>query len=78
MDNHFVHPFSADQDVVLPTPNPWTRPYLPWKDNGGSNVYAQYNAPKKDIANKEVRPDVYVEAHKHLNPIAMGRYREHR
>jgi hypothetical protein len=40
MDDHFVHPFSADQDVVMPTANPWTRPYLPWNANGGSNVYS--------------------------------------
>lgn len=30
MEDHFVHPFSNDQDVVMPTPNPWLRPYLPY------------------------------------------------
>jgi len=79
MDNTWVHPFSNNQDVVMPTPNPWTRPYLPWNANGGSNAYSQLEAaPHKDIANKEVRPDVWVEVHKHVNPIAWGRYREPR
>merc|ERR1712127_86043 len=32
----------------------------------------------KDIANHEVRPDVYVTVHKLLNPVAMGRFREPR
>lgn len=76
---HWEHPFVADQNVVMPTANPWTRPYLPWAANGGSNEYAQVEAaPMKDIANKEVRPDVWVEVHKHVNPIAWGRYREPR
>lgn len=67
--------------MVLPTANPWTRPYLPYNPNGGLNVYSQVEAPaapKKDIANNEIRPDVWVEVHKHINPIAMGRYREPR
>lgn len=43
------------------------------------NVYTQVEAaPKKDIANKEVRPDVYTEVHKLLNPVALGRYKEPR
>lgn len=64
---------------VEPTPNPWLRPYLPYEPNGGANAYAQVEAaPVKDIANKEVRPDVWVEVHKHINPIATGRYREPR
>merc|ERR1712046_544183 len=52
--------------------------------NGGNNVYAQQEAPvsaplkKNDIANKEVRPDVYVTVHKLINPVAMGRFREPR
>merc|ERR1712127_640896 len=32
----------------------------------------------KDIANHEVRPDVYVTVHGLLNPVAMGRFREPR
>merc|ERR1711908_86437 len=84
MDETWVHPFTSDLDVVLPTANPWTRPYLPYNSNGGSNVYAQQEAPvsapmkKTDIANKEVRPDVYVTVHKLINPVAMGRFREPR
>lgn len=79
MEDTWVHPFSNNQDVVLPTPNPWTRPYLPYSSNGGLNAYSQMEAaPNKDIANKEVRPDVYVTVHKYLNPVAMGRYREPR
>lgn len=74
-----MHPFSAEQDVVLPTPNPWTRPYLPFESNGASNVYAQTDAaPRKDIANKEVRPDVWVTVHEMINPVALGRFREPR
>ena len=42
MDSAWVHPFSADQDVVLPTANPWTRPELiPFQDNGVHNIYSQ-------------------------------------
>ena len=80
MDETWVHPFSSGQDVVLPLANPWTRPYLPYNTNGGSNAYAQLEAPvlKKDIANAEVRPDVYVTVHKEINPTAMGRFREPR
>jgi hypothetical protein len=84
MDETWVHPFTSDLDVVLPTANPWTRPYLPYNSNGGNNVYAQQEAPlsapmkKTDIANKEVRPDVYVTVHKIINPVAMGRFREPR
>merc|ERR1711865_1037687 len=53
----------------------------------GNNSYAQREpvaAPvaaqiaSKDIANHEVRPDVYVTVHKLLNPVAMGRFREPR
>lgn len=74
-----MHPFSAEQDVVLPTPNPWTRPYLPYESNGGLNVYAQTDAaPHRDIANKEVRPDVWVTVHEMINPVALGRFREPR
>jgi len=36
------------------------------------------NSTKGDIANKEVRPDVYVTVHKMLNPVALGRFREPR
>lgn len=32
----------------------------------------------QDIANKEVRPDVYVPVHKMIDPVAMGRFREPR
>merc|ERR1711934_1025248 len=84
MDETWVHPFTSGLDVVLPTANPWTRPYLPYNTNGGNNVYSQLEAPvaapipKKDIANKEVRPDVYVTVHKEINPVAMGRFREPR
>merc|ERR1712127_685295 len=51
------------------------------------NVYAQREPvavpvaaqiASKDIANHEVRPDVYVTVHKLLNPVAMGRFREPR
>merc|ERR1712159_334121 len=63
----------------MPTPNPWLRPDLPYESNGGLNAYSQMEAaPKKDIANKEVRPDVYVTVHKLINPVAMGRFREPR
>merc|ERR1712032_861199 len=68
----------------IPNANPWTRPYLPYNTNGGNNVYSQLEAPvaapipKKDIANSEVRPDVYVTVHKLINPVAMGRFREPR
>jgi len=41
MDETWVHPFTSGLDVVLPTANPWTRPYLPYNSNGGSNAYAQ-------------------------------------
>jgi len=84
MDETWVHPFTSGLDVVLPTANPWTRPYLPYNSNGGNNVYSQLEAPvsapiqKKDIANTEVRPDVYVTVHKLINPVAMGRFREPR
>merc|ERR1711957_91852 len=87
MDETWVHPFTSGLDVVLPTANPWTRPYLPFNSNGGNNAYAQREpvaAPvaaqiaSKDIANHEVRPDVYVTVHKLLNPVAMGRFREPR
>jgi hypothetical protein len=79
MEQTFVHPFTTDLDVVLPTANPYVRPYLPYESNGASNAYAQQEAaPKKDIANKEVRPDVYVTVHKMLNPVALGRNREPR
>jgi len=79
MEGTFVHPFTTGLDVVLPTANPYDRPYLPFESNGGLNVYAQHEAaPKKDIANKEVRPDVYVTVHKMLNPVALGRLREKR
>jgi hypothetical protein len=84
MDETWVHPFTSGLDVVLPTANPWTRPYLPYNTNGGNNVYSQLEAPvaapipKKDIANSEVRPDVYVTVHKLINPVAMGRFREPR
>merc|ERR1712070_1003647 len=79
MENHFVHPFASADKNVQPLPSPWTRPFLPYEANGGSNAYAQQDAaPKKDIANKEVRPDVYVTVHKMINPVALGRYREPR
>ena len=81
MDSAWVHPFSSDQDVVLPTANPWTRPqYTPFMDNGKDNVYTfgQLEHQKGDIANHEVRPDVYVTVHKMLNPVALGRFREPR
>ena len=78
MDESWVHPYANNMDVVQPTPNPWTRPYLPYAANGGSNVYAQKDATKNDIANKEVRPDVYVHVHKMINPVAMGRFIEPR
>jgi len=55
MENKFVHPFSAEQDVVLPTPNPWTRPYLPWEANGGSNVYSQ--VVSKDISENGINTE---------------------
>jgi len=77
MDNTWVHPFSADQNVVMPTANPWTRPYLPWNENGGSN-WLGHRASMQDIANKEVRPDVYVKVHSMINPVSMGRFREPR
>ena len=32
----------------------------------------------QDIANKEVRPDVYVKVHSMINPVSMGRFREPR
>ena len=79
MDSAWVHPFSADQDVVLPTANPWTRPELvPFQDNGIHNIYSQQEVPQRDIANHEVRPDVYVTVHKYLNPVALGRTKEKR
>merc|ERR1711935_1165126 len=87
MDETWVHPFTSGLDVVLPTANPWTRPYLPYNSNGGNNVYAQREPvavpvaaqiASKDIANHEVRPDVYVTVHKLLNPVALGRFREPR
>merc|ERR1712153_146882 len=64
MDETWVHPFTSGLDVVLPTANPWTRPYLPYNSNGGNNVYAQREPvavpvaaqiASKDIANHEVR-----------------------
>lgn len=79
VESDYVYPFSTEPRIVEPLANPWLRPYLPYTANGGSNVYAQTEAaPMKDIANKEVRPDVWVEVHKHVNPIAWGRYREPR
>lgn len=79
LESDYVFPFAHKMKFVEPTANPWLRPYLPYEANGGLNVYSQVAAaPMKDIANKEVRPDVWVEVHKHLNPIAMGRYREPR
>jgi hypothetical protein len=79
MEADYVWPFAHKQPFVEPTANPWLRPYLPYESNGGLNVYSQLEgAPKKDIANKEVRPDVWVEVHKHVMPIAWGRYREPR
>lgn len=67
MEEDYVFPFAHKMKFVEPTPNPWLRPYLPYEANGGSNVYAQLehnpNAPteskQKDIAHKEVRPDVW-------------------
>jgi len=59
-------------------PNEFLRPYLPYESNGGLNAAQLEAAPKKDIANKEVRPDVYVTVHKMLNPVALGRFREPR
>lgn len=79
VQDDYVYPTVHSQKVVEPTPNPWLRPYLPYEPNGGSNVYAQVEAaPMKDIANKEVRPDVWVETHKHISPVALGRFREPR
>merc|ERR1719454_2094020 len=69
-----VYPFASGMDVVPVQHNPWTRPDLPYAANGGSNQYSQ----SIDIANKEVRPDVYVTVHKLINPVAMGRFREPR
>jgi len=76
MNEAWVHPYVNNMDVVLPTANPWTRPYLPYEANGGSNVYAQ--VAHGDIANKEVRPDVYVTVHKMINPVSLGRFVEPR
>jgi hypothetical protein len=74
-----VQSFDSGLDVVPVQHNPWTRPDLPYTTNGGSNLYSQVGAhPGKDIANKEVRPDVYVTVHKEINPVAMGRFREPR
>ena len=78
-----VHSFDSGLDVVPAQHNPWTRPDLPYSTNGGSNwgsfAQSQIGAePRKDIANKEVRPDVYVTVHKLINPVAMGRFREPR
>jgi len=78
MDEAWVHPYVSNMDVVLPTANPYIRPYLPYENNGGSNVYAQMDKQGQDIANKEVRPDVYVTVHKMINPVAMGRHQEPR
>lgn len=84
MESDYVWPFAHKFKVVEPTPNPWLRPYLPYEANGGSNVYAQIDqVPKapteaKDISHKEVRPDVWNVVHQHLNPVALGRFREPR
>jgi len=76
MDADYVHPFSAKQKPVEPIPDTSVRPYLPYESNGASNVYSQIE--QSDIANKEVRPDVYTTVHKEINPVAMGRFREPR
>lgn len=76
MESDFVHPFSSKQPPVEPIPDTNVRPYLPYESNGASNVYSQIE--QSDIANKEVRPDVYTTVHKEINPVAMGRFREPR
>ena len=37
MDETWVHPFTTSLDVVLPTANPYTRPYTPYTYNGGEH-----------------------------------------
>lgn len=56
---------------TAPPPNGYATQHKDW------NSFAQA-APNRDIANKEVRPDVYVTVHKMISPVALGRFREPR
>jgi len=56
-------------------PIAWTRSPNAFVPNGSNSGYRlnEKRIEKKDIANKEVRPDVYVNVHKMVNPTAHWR-----
>jgi hypothetical protein len=73
-----VHWFASDQVDVLPATRRDNEQY----DYNGTGpkafppTYAQQSSTTEDIANHEVRPDVWVEVHKMINPASNWRVQE--
>merc|ERR1712151_672487 len=72
MGDEEVHGFASDNVDALPS---LRRDVLPAMNGGGPNGWGStYSfADKNDIANHEVRPDVWVEVHKMINPASVYR-----
>lgn len=83
MESKFVHPYVANMDIIDSQPNPWMRPTLPYHYNMDLPYYGYTNGDvplfnvaqkgEKDIANDEVRPDVYSTVKKMINPFPLWR-----
>ena len=63
-----THAFANDQVDPLP----YVRSSQPFVPNGSQSGWSSM-ADKNDIANKEVRPDVYHHVSRMINPVAVWR-----
>lgn len=64
-----VHGFASDNVDVLPS---LRKDNVPAYNGSGPGAHAPTTFAQ-DIANKEVRPDVWVEVHKMINPASVFR-----